>query len=459
MEDENGLELSLGLPWCRSSAKSKDKSENLLDTRMDEGDRSNKLINDFKNFLEGGTRKLESGMGSQRSEPIRPDDSFCNNFSNNAADADASKNLSGRGLWVANDNRGAEIDEEKKLVEAANKRKNLFDEISNQKKRERESHNTNLHDKSRLSHISVNTDDGSTAENEDVADSEVDGSTSKLVSKELHTVIDSSVVNLQPQNKFTVSSDKEFKVGNMSYGVPFPANMVNIPYSLAGKDSSSVGLPSTVGYPLPGMMNAITPAANSVRPGTQNVMMPGNLPLMFGYYPVQLPVLDKDNSRGLASHPQQLPPSYVGRILPNSDKQNDGSKTSQAGMTLEPAKGDSKQYAAEGGSDNLRAEGFPSEFAAIRPGIAADLNFGGCGSYPNLPWVSTKGPGPNGRTISGVTYRYSTNQIKIVCACHSSHMSPEEFVRHAGEDQTNPDSGPVLTSLPGNNNPAASAQS
>lgn len=77
---------------------------------------------------------------------------------------------------------------------------------------------------------------------------------------------------------------------------------------------------------------------------------------------------------------------------------------------------------------------FPTEYPAIRPGMAAEVKFGGSGSLPNLPWVSTSGPGPNGRTISGVTYRFSSNQIKIVCACHGLHMSPEDFIQHASEE-------------------------
>ncbi|XP_058213762.1 ninja-family protein mc410 isoform X1 [Rhododendron vialii] len=501
MEDDNGLELSLGLSWGRSSAKAKDKSDNTSDTRIDEGDRSNKLINDFKNFLEGGTRKQESCMGSQRSDPVKPDDSFSNKFPSATADAEASENLNGRGLWVVNDNRGAEADEEKR-PETSHKRKSFFDEISNQKKHDRESQNADFPDKSRPSHISINTDDGSTAENEDVADSEADGSTSRLVpqhddgpkrymrgmgptevSKEFHTVVESSMVDLQGQNKFTISSGKEFKVGNMSmpYGVTFPAQSVNIlnaPYSLPIRESNSVGFPGV----LPGMIQVMG-VANSERAGTQHVM-PGNLPMMFGYSPVQLPVLDKDNSQGLASHAQQLTPSYVGRPSPNSAAvpgiMHKPSEASQYnGTALEQTKGDRKQHANDGGSsyptedgvkggstvfgangesDKPRTEGFISELPSIRPGIAADLKFGGCGSYPDLPWVSTKGPGPNGRTISGVTYRFSPSQIKIVCACHGTHMSREEFVRHAGEEDMNPDSGSGLPSLP-NNNPAASAQS
>ena len=85
--------------------------------------------------------------------------------------------------------------------------------------------------------------------------------------------------------------------------------------------------------------------------------------------------------------------------------------------------------------------------SAIKPGILAQVKFGGSGSCPNLPWVSTTGQ--DGRTISGVTYRYNANQIRIVCACHGTHMSTEEFVRHANDDP--------LPAFP--NNPATSAQS
>ncbi|XXG57421.1 hypothetical protein AAC387_Pa03g4574 [Persea americana] len=50
-------------------------------------------------------------------------------------------------------------------------------------------------------------------------------------------------------------------------------------------------------------------------------------------------------------------------------------------------------------SDQTGPEGFP-EGSAVRPGIDLGVKFGGCGSYPDLPWVSTTRPGPNGKTIS-----------------------------------------------------------
>ncbi|XP_020594397.1 ninja-family protein Os05g0558800-like [Phalaenopsis equestris] len=89
----------------------------------------------------------------------------------------------------------------------------------------------------------------------------------------------------------------------------------------------------------------------------------------------------------------------------------------------------------------------------IRPGIAPNLRFGGSGSYPDLPWVTTTGPGPNGKTVSGVTYKYNQNQIKIVCACHGTHMSPEEFVQHASSEGPNSENNPNLASFNTANTP------
>ncbi|XP_059432152.1 ninja-family protein mc410 isoform X2 [Corylus avellana] len=490
MEDENGLELSLGLSCGGLSVKSKGKNGSSSDARTEEGDKGNKLVDDFKNFLHAGTQKQDSSTGSQRNDSIKVQENFFNDLSKNNTEGDSSMNLNGRGVWAANSNKSAEMEDEKRR-EAGSKRKMLFDEINHQKKQERDAH-ADLHDKTRTSHISITTEDGSTAENEDVAESEVEGSTSKLVSqhddgpkrffgvggssevsKEVRGFADSSVVDLNGQKRFNSTSENEFKLGNMPYGVPFSlqsVNMMNVPYSLHVKESNSIGVPSMSGQQPPGMMQ-VMPSASSDRSGAQSVN-PGNLPLMFGYAPVQLPLLDKDNSWGLFSQPQQFHPSYAGRGPPNSEA------TQYDGRTLERAKGDGKQHGPEegsssqveedvkGSSTNLRAkdasdrstaDAFSLNFSAIKPGIAADVKFGGCGSYPNLPWVSTIGP--NGRTISGVTYRYSPNEIRIVCACHGSHMSPEEFVRHAGgEEHVNPENGTNGVTVP-NSNPSASAQS
>lgn len=49
-----------------------------------------------------------------------------------------------------------------------------------------------------------------------------------------------------------------------------------------------------------------------------------------------------------------------------------------------------------------------------------------------MPCVSTTGNGPNGKTVSGFLYRYTKNEVSIVCVCHGDSFSPAGFVEHAG---------------------------
>ncbi|CAN6861849.1 hypothetical protein Bca4012_040953 [Brassica carinata] len=51
----------------------------------------------------------------------------------------------------------------------------------------------------------------------------------------------------------------------------------------------------------------------------------------------------------------------------------------------------------------------------------------------DMPCVSTTGDGPNGRKIDGFLYRYRKgDEVRIVCVCHGSFLTPAEFVKHAG---------------------------
>lgn len=50
-----------------------------------------------------------------------------------------------------------------------------------------------------------------------------------------------------------------------------------------------------------------------------------------------------------------------------------------------------------------------------------------------MPCVSVKGDGPNGRRIEGFLYKYRKGEeVRIVCVCHGSFLTPAEFVKHAG---------------------------
>ncbi|KAJ0980173.1 hypothetical protein J5N97_008428 [Dioscorea zingiberensis] len=67
-----------------------------------------------------------------------------------------------------------------------------------------------------------------------------------------------------------------------------------------------------------------------------------------------------------------------------------------------------------------------------------------------MPCVTTKGDGPNGRRIEGFLYKYRKGEeVRIVCVCHGSFLTPAEFVRHAGGgDVTNPLRQIVVTPSP-----------
>ncbi|XP_019192621.1 PREDICTED: ninja-family protein mc410-like [Ipomoea nil] len=255
---------------------------------------------------------------------------------------------------------------------------------------------------------------------------------------------DSGYEDLTGKRRFIVSSDKE--ANNTQFSVPFlgqPVNILNMPYFAPLKDSSN----------------------------------PSIVPMMAaGYSPVMLPSLDNNNSFAPIPHFHQ---SYTRARAPLSiNKDNESLKISQDvasqssqynGKAIEQVKSNhvTKEGCSFNGEENSKGSNiiFPgkrpsqeaqtdgssaSEFPPIRLGVAADLKFGGCGSSPDLPWVSTTAP--NGKTISGVTYWFSPTQIKIVCACHGLHLSPDDFVLHASAQKTSQEAS---ASFPGSNSAAS----
>lgn len=57
----------------------------------------------------------------------------------------------------------------------------------------------------------------------------------------------------------------------------------------------------------------------------------------------------------------------------------------------------------------------------------------GANALGDMPCVFTKGDGPSGRRIDGILYKYGKGEdIRIMCVCHGSFLSPAEFVKHAG---------------------------
>ncbi|CAI9100409.1 OLC1v1037406C1 [Oldenlandia corymbosa var. corymbosa] len=490
MDEDNRLELSLAPPTAGGDKTTKNKVGSSSDSKSDISDRDTKLINEFKQFLDGGNIQIHSGPVSQRVDSLKPENFFTNLPKN--PDADTSKSINTGAFWAVNDRP---TDGEENRTDTREKRKNVFGETSQPKKQEKESEHSDLQDKPRVSYISISTDAGSTADNEDVADSEAEASTSKRQPTQQDDVTERYAGGIQSDvrkdfhgnsesnggeaghKRFSISSEKDLKIGGISHSIQFPTqpvNIMNISQPLPGKDSNSSSASIRTSYSFPNIMQAVT-STSGERMGSQPVL-PANVPLMVSYSSGQLPAVDKDNSRVMISH-QQIHPSFISSLPINSvipqkssdSKQHEGKALdhhlangqllSAGTSSLREDNGkltNSSSFRSRDVSDLPRTEGIPSEYSTIKPGIAADLKFGGSGSYPNLPWVSTTSPGPNGRTISGVTYRFSPTQIKIVCACHGVHMSPEEFVRHASEEPSNMDPGTGVLST---SNPATSAQS
>lgn len=73
------------------------------------------------------------------------------------------------------------------------------------------------------------------------------------------------------------------------------------------------------------------------------------------------------------------------------------------------------------------------------PKVVSNPGRDGAASTLQMPCVSATGNGPNGRTITGLLYKYTKSEVSIMCVCHGSFFSPAEFVEHAGGvDVTHP---------------------
>lgn len=88
------------------------------------------------------------------------------------------------------------------------------------------------------------------------------------------------------------------------------------------------------------------------------------------------------------------------------------------------------------------------------PGISESRRGSGMNFMEDMPCVFTRGDGPNGRRIEGILYKYGKGEeVRIMCVCHGSFLSPAEFVKHAGGGDVahplrhivvNPSSAPFL---------------
>ncbi|KAJ7569186.1 hypothetical protein O6H91_01G065100 [Diphasiastrum complanatum] len=133
-----------------------------------------------------------------------------------------------------------------------------------------------------------------------------------------------------------------------------------------------------------------------------------------------------------------------------SDKPSDTGRTDASGIPVsdKEVQGLLGIYQLGTTKDIPGIESLAKEPYNLRLGLASEQMFGGTGSSPDLPWVSTSGEGENGKPVIGVVYRRHQGPLQIVCACHGKHMSPGEFVQHAGPvEMINTGKGSIMNSL------------
>ncbi|CAA6671120.1 unnamed protein product [Spirodela intermedia] len=449
MEDENGIELSLGLSCGGSSSKSKVKDVP-LDPTSGEGSRSrpvggslNVFEASFKPFLPLTIKNPASNPQQQMNDLVKSNqrEGFWPDLGqHNSVDTESRRFPE---LWSSS-NQASDADKDKSGL---NKRKLPCEDVSLQKKPDKGGDHVGGHGKGAAAvtfrnHVTLTKEDASSGENEDAAESEAEGSSSWLAppheenargvdvtkATDKHFSSEQDSVNSEGlrQSKL-LGNEPNVDHGKSSYGIPLSLQSLPVrsaPYQASSRGPAAAAAPNTLGFPSTCVMQ-LMPFGNSeqapLQPITSSVLQ-----YNFGYSSVQLPTLETHSSWIFGSQPHHQP-SY-GSKGPGEGATN--LEHSENGTKISPVPGHQEQGTPPG---RLPQHGrLPYESSAIKPGIAASLIFGGSGSCPDLPWVSATGAGPSGKTISGVTYKYSSNQVKIVCACHGTHMTPEEFLQHAG---------------------------
>lgn len=585
MDDDSGLELSLGLSCGGSGCKTKVKDAlKEIYSEQGAGDQVKSGKNSGDTFVKvdlcGSTAKEDSEV-KQLSEPVPPaQQSFWMNLGNAAAkETENSTELHAnqvqfpgfREPWFTGETsiqktsaatekskrdkqdrmsiykQQSEVQEpviagelaEEKWQEARKKQKMTVEEQKQQTKGDKEDDRDDPHCKSKSgipshlksSPISANTEEASSSENEDTADSEVEASLSRTVSpivkynmkQPMASASDASDKNenQMPITRTMVIGNDINKEHNSTSSIsPVAISSTSLPYSLPSfkvghapythsfQMANNPSAAFSSGFSLPYLMQFAPPIVNGPDRSSAYPANSTSVQLPPVYAPVHLPALETPPSWVSVSHshqPLMFGSKTSGGTRKSSEHADDESKSSQvqpsqislgmisaAGERAVPDNQkpesanslmkDERQpertcsdrgtsLSSKAADDNTKhgaarskeptnhlpmADGLSQEVWNLRPGIAPGLKFGGTGNSPDLPWVSTTGLGSSGKTISGVMYRYSKSQVRIVCACHGRHMSPAEFVQHGNDaDMSNLDNNVVANSFPSGNQPTS----
>lgn len=128
-----------------------------------------------------------------------------------------------------------------------------------------------------------------------------------------------------------------------------------------------------------------------------------------------------------------------------SDSNDNNQHSCINGTSAHSLEGQTKQITKKSKNDTQPQDNSSN----LKSGTTSSQLAGGNASLPTLHCVTTTGVGPNGITISGILSSYSSSQVRIVCICHGTQMSPAEFVQHAGSiDVSNPERSIVVNPIP-----------
>lgn len=340
MEDENGLELSLGLSLGGLSGKSKardvplePKAEPQVEESSSKGG-SQTPEAPFVHYYQTNAENQEHSSKQRHSHAAPPFGNFWGQprgSSDPAADG-SNEPMSHQSQlpryqdgWISNNN-GNNSEEQKPV---SSKRKLLSEEISFQKKHHTAADQPDSFSKSsdggvKNTPISISTDDGSTGENEDVAESEAEGSNSWLVAQREDSA-KGSVVNRGSDRKRSSDdaavgfqgkrqpsfSGSESSSGKLVHGNPLSlqaSNVVVMPYQVPGQVSAPPSITNASNFP-PVCTVQLRPPTNN---GLAVQTMGGASQLAFGYPAVQLPTLETSSSWAFGAPPPAMS-SFTGK--------------------------------------------------------------------------------------------------------------------------------------------------
>ncbi|KAJ8563042.1 hypothetical protein K7X08_031494 [Anisodus acutangulus] len=140
--------------------------------------------------------------------------------------------------------------------------------------------------------------------------------------------------------------------------------------------------------------------------------------------------------------------SYLGGKMQEKKKPtSQGSMESQGGSSSSISELESKPVQGSAEASHPSIHSLQRDFGSRTPGGEMEISPSNCrvdatksrvqetgaNALGDMPCVFTKGDGPSGRRIDGILYKYGKGEeIRIMCVCHGSFLSPAEFVKHAG---------------------------